>query len=69
MNFDEYKDVDDLLNKTGLTPEEALKIVDAECKKRGLLTGGCYENFKKRNDFSENWKRLAIEIIKDKDEI
>jgi len=37
MNFDEYKDVDDLLNKTGLTEKEALKIVEIELKRRGIL--------------------------------
>jgi len=37
MNFDKFKDVDDMLKKTGLTEEEALKIIGIECSKRGLL--------------------------------
>jgi hypothetical protein len=37
MNWLDYKDYNDFLNKTGLTPKEAREYLLTECKTRGLL--------------------------------
>lgn len=37
MNWMQYKDFDDFVNKTKLTPDEARNYLLTEAKRRGLL--------------------------------
>ena len=40
MNFLEFKDAKDMMQKTGLTPVECLKLIDAELKNIGEKENG-----------------------------
>ena len=37
MNFLDFKDFNDMVLKTGMTPEKAREYLLAECKTRGLI--------------------------------